>query len=164
MPSPATIRHLRYASGYLNLGMLTEASNELEAIEGYDRLADEVLVLRSNLYTQARQWDLLAAVARELARRSPDYEQAWLDWSHALREMDRVADAKAVLVEAEQWHGKSGSLHFNLACYHSLLGELDEARKRLRRACRKGRKWKEAAFANPDLKALWDGFEPKAPQ
>ena len=51
---------------------------ELEAIDGEDRLSQEVMVLRADLYMQAKQWELLVAVARELARGSPGYEKGWI--------------------------------------------------------------------------------------
>jgi tetratricopeptide (TPR) repeat protein len=163
MPPDASItaRRLRHAEGYLALGMVNEASDELEAIEGDARLSDEVLKLRSDLYLQAKQWELLVAVARELARRDPDYEKGWIDWAYALREMNRIADAKAVLLEAEPGHGKkSGVLHYNLACYHSLLGELEEAKARLRRACQIEAGLKAGARDDPDLKALRASWDP----
>ena len=122
--STTTARRLRYATGYIGLGMFNEASDELEAIEGEDRLFDEVLVLRSELYMQAKNWDLLIAVARELARSSSKCAKHRIEWAYALRELNRVAEAKAVLLEAEPLHGKKCALlHYNLACYHCLLGD-----------------------------------------
>jgi hypothetical protein len=72
--------------------------------------------------------------------------------------MSRVTEAKAVLLEAEPRHGKSGVLHYNLACYHCLLGELEEAKARLNRACKTGKEWKDAATTDPDLEALRGAF------
>ncbi len=39
-------RHLEYASGYLSLGMLNEASDELEMIQGDEALSAVVMRLR----------------------------------------------------------------------------------------------------------------------
>ncbi len=154
--SKATAQRLQYADGYLALGLLTDASNELELIEGEDRLSNEVLILRSDLYMQAKQWDLLEAMGRELTQRNPNYEKGWIDRAYALREMERVPEAKAVLLEAEPIHGKkSGVLHFNLACYHCLLGDLEETKTRLRQACQLSEELKASALDDPDLKALW---------
>jgi tetratricopeptide (TPR) repeat protein len=160
--SKATAQRLRYADGYLALDMLTDASNELELIEGEDRLSNEVLILRSDLYMRAKQWDLLEAMARELTQRDPSYEKGWIDRAYALREMERVPAAKAVLLEAEPIHGKeSGVLHFNLACYHCLLGELEETKTRLRRACQLDEELKIGALEDPDLEALWASWSPQ---
>jgi tetratricopeptide (TPR) repeat protein len=152
-----TRRHLKYATGYLALGMLTEASDELEAIEGEDRLLPEVLFVRCDLYMKAKQWDLLLAVSRELARRAPKHQEGWIGWANALRELNRVEEARAVLLEAERIHGKNCDvLHYNLACYACLLNDQAEAKRRLSMACKMGRKWKQTALDDPDLKAMWD--------
>jgi Flp pilus assembly protein TadD len=141
--------------------MLNEASDELESIEGEDRLSAEVMDVRCDLYMEAKDWELLVAVARELARQRPREEKGWINWAYALREQNQVAEAKVVLLEAEPIHGKKCAvLHYNLACYHSLLGELEDAKKRLRRACKMGKAWKEAALDDPDLKALWESWNP----
>ena len=80
----------------------------------------------------------------------------------ALREMKRVPEAKAVLLDAEPIHGKaSGVLHYNLACYHCLLGELEETKTRLRRACQLSDEFKTCALEDPDLKALWASWNPR---
>ena len=152
-----TSRHLQFASGYLALGMLTEASDELEAIESEDRLLPEVMAVRSDLYMEAKQWDLLLAVSREFARQSPGQDKGWIYSAFALRELGRVEEAKAVLLEAEPIHGKKCSLlHYNLACYYCLLGDQAEAKKRLRVACKMEKEWKEEAVDDEDLKAIWD--------
>ena len=152
-----TRRHLEFAAGYLALGMISEASDELEAIEGGDRLRPEVMALRCDLYLEARQWDLLLAVARELARQRPGEVKGWIGWAFALRELNRVGEARAVLLEAEPIHGKdSGLLHYNLACYCCLLGDRAAARLRLRLAGQMDRHWRAAALDDPDLQAMRD--------
>jgi hypothetical protein len=45
-------------------------------------------------------------------------------------------------------------LHYNLACYDSLLGELAGARKRLATACKMDGQFRAAAQDDPDLAAL----------
>ena len=141
--------------------MLNEASDELEAIQGEDRLTQEMMVVRADLYRQAKHWDLLAAVARELTHRSPDYEKGWIDWAYALREMNQIAEAKAVLQEAQPIHGKkSAILHFNFGRCYCRLGEMAEARERVRTACLMDSQFKAKALDDPDLKALWGDVEP----
>jgi tetratricopeptide (TPR) repeat protein len=152
-----TSRHLQFASGYLALGMLAEASDELEAIEGEDRLSPEVLFVRSDLYMKAKQWDLLLAVSRELARKNPKHHEGWIGWAYALRELNRIEEAKAVLLEAESIHGKKCALlHYNLACYCCLLGDQVAAKEWLSRASKMDAHLKVAALDDEDLKAMWD--------
>ena len=152
-----TSRRLEHAAGYLALGLVNQASDELEAIEGMDRLSAEVMSARVDLYVTAKQWDLLLAVSRELARLRPEDEHGWIHWAYALREMNRVAEAKVVLLEAEPMHGKTcAALHHNLACYACLLGDNEEAKRRVMEACRLGGEWQKTAREDPDLKGLWD--------
>jgi tetratricopeptide (TPR) repeat protein len=147
---------MRYARGYTELGLLNEAADELEAIEAGERDLPEVLAVRGEYHMAAKHWELLVGIARELTRADPENEQGWIYWAYALRELERVAEAKAVLVEAESLHGKtSATLHYNMACYHALLGELPFARARLETAFRMHPDFKQAALEDTDLQTLW---------
>ncbi len=150
-----TPRHLRYASGYIALNLLNEASDELEAIAFEDRLAAPVLGVRVELHMAAKHWDMVVGIARELTRQTPDHERGWICWAYALRELNRVQEALDVLLEAEPLHGeKVAVLHYNLACYYCLLGNLEAARERLRRACQMHEPLKKDALEDPDLEAI----------
>lgn len=152
-----TARHVRFATGYIGLGMMADAGRELDAIAAEDREAAEVLGAFADLHMAAKAWVPLAAVAQRLARRAPAEEKGWIHWAYALRELDRIEEARAVLLEAEPVHGKSSTvLHYNLACYHCLLGNKREARRRLRIAFEREEHWRAAALADHDLRAMWD--------
>ena len=45
-----TARRLQFANGYIDLGMVNEASDELEAIDWDDRLNPEILAVLVALY------------------------------------------------------------------------------------------------------------------
>ena len=66
-----TTRHLQYARGFIDLGMVNEASDELEAIDWDDRMNEEVLAVRVDLYHAATNWGIderhLQAPGRELS-------------------------------------------------------------------------------------------------
>lgn len=144
--------------GYLELGMLGEAEAELEAVEGDARLSGPVLLARVELYMAAENWPSLVAVAQAVARADPAQERAWIGWAYALRSLERVAEARAVLLEGDRHHGKtSGLLHYNLACYECLLGEIEKAKVRLEWAQGLGgTDFKKLALGDTDLKPLWD--------
>ena len=157
-PNIPTSKRVSYALGYLGLGLIEQASEELEAVEGDDRLSIPVMLARIELYMAAKNWDLLIAVAKGVARADPSHEQAWIGWAYALRCLERTAEARAVLLEAEPHHGKqSALLHYNLACYECLLGDMAKAKTRLRRACKMGgTEFKTLALDDPDLQAMWE--------
>ncbi len=156
-PSISTAKRVSYALGYLGLGLVEQASEELEAIEGEDRLSVPVMLTRIELYMAAKNWELVVAVAKGVVRADPRQEQAWIGWAYALRCLERTAEARDVLREAEPQHGKTCALlHYNLACYECLLGNLSEAKVRLRKACRKSADFKALALDDPDLQTLWE--------
>ncbi len=154
-----TAVHLSHASGYLALGMLNEATEELALIAVGDQGLPSVLAARIGLHTAKKEWGTVIGIGEQLATRCPKLEAGWISWAYALRELNRVEEAKAVLLEAEPIHGKSGILHYNLACYYCLLGDAAEGIERLRRACGMDKHWKEAALDDPDLKAIWGDIE-----
>lgn len=151
-----TTRHVKYAHGYAELGLFSDAQNELAAIDHKDRDRPEVLGAYVTLHWEAKQWEPLIEHAHALARRAPQQEKGWIAWAYALRELGRIAEARSVLLEAEPLHGgTSAVLHYNLGCYYCLLGELDEARLRLKTAFRMHPPFESEALLDRDLEALW---------
>ena len=151
----ATQLRVEYARGYLGLALFAEAAAELERIAADEQGLPAVRSMRLDLHLAKKQWKKAVVVAGELARSHPQLENAWIGWAYALRELQRVEEARAVLVAAEPHHGKTSAvLHYNLACYDSLLGALQSARTRLTKAFRIDAQFKTAAREDPDLAAL----------
>jgi tetratricopeptide (TPR) repeat protein len=151
----STLRHLQYASGHIELGMFEEAAAELATITMADQLLPEVISVRIDLHMQAKQWQEVLKWAQELIRLTPADEKGWISRAFALRELELIEEAQAVLLEAEPLHGeKSGVLHYNLACYACLLGNKTEAKRRLTIALGMDKAWKQSALEDPDLKAI----------
>jgi lipopolysaccharide biosynthesis regulator YciM len=150
-------KRIAYAMGYLELGLINQASDELESIEGEARLTIQVMLARIELYMAAKDWELLVAVAKGVARADPKQEQAWISWAYGQRRHTSLADAKPVLLEAEQHIGETcAMLYYNLACYECQLGDIEAAKVRLRRA-RKigGNEFRALALDDEDLKPMW---------
>jgi hypothetical protein len=154
----STAHRVTHAMGYLELGMLVEAEAELEAIQVGDRLTPPVLLARMELHMVRKNWEPLIALAKAVAFADPAQERAWIGWAYALRCLERVGEARAVLLEADRHHGKTcGLLHYNLACYECLLGNLEQAKLRLDWARELGEAdFKKLALEDSDLAPLWD--------
>jgi tetratricopeptide (TPR) repeat protein len=153
--SAETRRRLRHVHGYIGLEMFRAAAAELAAIAVGERQAPEVRLTRMDFYIAASRWESAVRIGATLARKDPSCEQAWIGWAYALRELQRVTEAKEVLLVAEAAHGVTSALvHYNLACYDALLGDLAEARARLVKAYRLDKTLKETAEHDPDLAAL----------
>ncbi len=151
----STLRHLQYASGHIELGMFKEATTELDAISKADQLLPAVISVRIDLHMHAKQWNRVIHFSRELSRLAPEDDKGWVSHAFALRELELIEEAQAVLLEAEPHLKKAcGLLHYNLACYACLLGDKVEAKRRLVTAIKMDKSWKQEALEDPDLKAL----------
>ena len=151
-----TSTRLSYANGYLDLGMTEEAKEELDAIIESERLGDDVLAMRARLYLESKNWEVMEAVSKQLATQSPKLAFAWVNWAYALREMGRNEEAKQVALRGLEQHPKEATLWFNLACYCSLLGELEDASKHLNEAIRIDKDFETSSVDDPDLDNLWN--------
>ncbi len=136
--------------------MLKDAGEELDAIDPLDRLEDAVLMMRSKLYLEAKNWEVMAAVSKQLAEQKPDATAAWTNWAYALREMERNEEAKTVALQGLAIHPKEPVLWFNLACYCSLLGQFEDASDHLDSAIKLDKDFEQEGVDDPDLQGLWD--------
>ena len=156
MPIP-TRRHIEYAQGYLALGMPKEAEAELNAVVEHEQEQIEVLRLRVDLHLESKRWAKVLSLAPSVCKASPESEATWIAWAFALHELKRTGEAQSVLLKAEPFHGsKSAVLHYNLACYACMLGQLDEAKRRLSTASKMDQAWLQTALDDPDLQAMRD--------
>lgn len=151
-----TATRLSYANGYIELGMIKEASEELAAIDPAENLTNEVLAMRAKLYLEMENWEVMAAVSQQLAEQSPKSVYAWVNWAYALRELDKNDEAKTVALHGLKVHPKNAILWFNLACYCSLLGEYQDASDHLDSAIKIDKQFEGEAVDDPDLQGLWD--------
>lgn len=146
--------------GYLGLGLLEAAGQELDAIAPAEQEAAAVLEVRAALHLDARQWALAAGAASRLTRAAPDDPQAWISWAYATRRFKGITAAEPILLEAEKRFGATCALvHYNLACYRCQSGDVAEARRRLLLACRIDPNWRAIALNDTDLEPMWKQIE-----
>jgi len=151
----STRKHLDYALGYIGLNLLAEARAELALIPPADRETPEVLAVEIELAMARSTWSRVITLAARATAAAPGSERAWTAWAFALREKQRVSEARDVLLRgAAVIQDATPLVDYNLACYFCLLGDLPEARRRLKRACAREPEWKTEAAADPDLAAL----------
>ena len=80
----------------------------------------------------------------------------WISLAYALRRTESVEKAEAVLLRAQAMHPKVALIAFNLACYASVTGRMEEAKERLRHAIDLDKDIRGLALDDEDLKPLWD--------
>jgi tetratricopeptide (TPR) repeat protein len=148
-------QHLKTAAGYLGLGLIDDAANEIEEILPQDKLRVEVVALRIELYRMAERWDGMEALAKYQHQAQPGEAKWLLDWAWATRRSRGLAEARAILEGAEAGHQSCALLHYNLACYLCVMGEIPGARDRLGRALALDKDLRLVALEDPDLAPLF---------
>ena len=133
-----------------------EAEAEIEKLPAEIRADTQVLKLRHMIYKLAESWELAAVIGREITNREPKTPEWWLHYAYAVRRSEGLDAAKKTLLEAEHILPDEGSVHFDLACYFCLLGELDEAKRRISNAIHFDATYKLKALDDVDLEPLWE--------
>ena len=142
--------------GYRELGMFDDAANALEKIEPEDKTRNEVLYARVDIYLGARKWDMAAAVASHLVKADPENPAAWINLAYAVRRAENIQAAEAILLKARTWHPENALIAFNLACYASVVGHMEDAKARLQHAIDLDKDLRRLALDDEDLRPLWD--------
>jgi Flp pilus assembly protein TadD len=149
-------KHVLASSGYLELGMLDDAAKVLDEIALEDKNRNEVLGARVVLYIAAKKWDMAAAIASHLVRVDPNNEAWWINLAYSVRRIEGVEKAEDILLRAQAIHPKVAIIAFNLACYASVTGRIEQAKARLRHAIDLDKEIRRLALGDEDLRPLWD--------
>jgi tetratricopeptide (TPR) repeat protein len=150
--------HLNAATGWLELGNLPEAREELTKITSARQEHAEVLALRWHLHSLEKDWVAALQISRRHLLIEPESPEAWINQSFALHELQRTDEAFRELRQVVDRFAEVGTIPYNLACYTCRLGLKDEALSWLKHARKlMGRKALIAmASEDPDLEALQD--------
>lgn len=150
-------RHLSYARGYLELGLVAEAAAELERLPPAVRTGLEATAIRLAILQEQQNWPALRDEARRLVQLHPEEAAGWVTWAYAARRAESLAAAEGILLRAEQQHPAEATIQFNLGCYACQRGDLALARRRVDRAISLDADFSAAAATDPDLAPLRAG-------
>lgn len=152
----ADLFHLEAAQGWLGLGDVASANNELDEITPELLEHPAVLLVRCEICSKARQWDAVVQLAERVLQRAPKERQGWIQRSFALHELKRTQEAFEALYPAAVNFPRYWLVPYNLACYCAQLGRLEEARQWLDDAVELGdaKAVKAMALDDPDLAPL----------
>lgn len=157
---PPDSHYLKAAEGWLELGNAAEAKAELEQIKPSLLDHPEVLEVRWGIAANAKEWQKCLELAGELLKKAPKSASGWIHRSYALHELKRTVQALDELLPAAVKFPKEWVIPYNLACYCTRLGRLEEARGWLEKAFQLGdrERLREMALADADLELIWQGF------
>ncbi len=152
--SVPTVTRLRYAAGYIELGLHAEALGELDAVCPADQDSLPALAMRAHLYAETKDWARGAALGAILCQRDPTEPGHWIQWAYSVRRDKGIPAAREILLTAVARHPREPILHFNLSCYEAQLGNLPAARVHLRNACALLPDCRVMALEDSDLASL----------
>jgi len=150
-------RHLDAAEGWLGLGDIPAANEELEQISPQLRAHPFVLEVRYKIYSAAKKWDGAVEIARTMAKSLPDNPWGHFHLAYALHELKKTQEAYDTLIPVVDEFPKEWLMRYNLACYSCQLGKLKEAMLWLERAIDLAGEndIREMALEDEDLEPLW---------
>jgi tetratricopeptide (TPR) repeat protein len=147
-------RSLLSAQGYIELEMLDDALQEIEAIPPKDQSREEVLQMRLFIVMRAKRWEEALSICARLRATNPECVTGYIHGAFCLHEMGLTREARQLLVEGPSSLVVEATYHYNLGCYNAVLGDLDEAARHLETSFEMDKKFREIAKFDPDLKAV----------
>ena len=158
---PHDVMHLNAAEGWLGLGNVVEADAELKKVTPLMRSHPAVLAVRYEIYARSKHWDACVDIASAIVKLAPENSFGWIHRSYALHELKRTKEAWERLLPAVDHFPDEIVIHYNLACYECVLGNMSQAKQRLAAAFTLAQnqncfdKWRLAALDDKDLEPLW---------
>ncbi len=146
---------LRAALGYIELGMLTEAAEEVAGLSPETINDFDAMILRLELSQRSGKWKDAELIARRLTKMQPEEPDWSIALAYAARRAHSVEVAREILCDAVVRFPKEAVIHFNLACYACQLGEIPVARDCLRKAFALDRTYIVTALKDQDLRPIW---------
>lgn len=145
---------LRAAIGWFELGSYTEALGELDRLPVGDRNRTETLELRAVILQQMDRWDEAARSYTVLCGRAGAPVDRFIAWGCCLYEMGRIPECRLALLSAPDEARTCGLWNFHLACYESILGNKEEARRLVLECLRLEPSLRDMVLRNENLAPL----------
>jgi len=148
------------AAGWLELGNVAEAEAELSQLSPQAALDPDVLELKWLVCAEQAKWQEGLKAAQKLMEVAPNRPTGWLHSAYALRRLPdgSLQEAWEALLPAHRKFPRESLIPYNLSCYACQMGDMEEARKWLRKAvdCDGIEAIRKIALADKDLEPLWD--------
>jgi tetratricopeptide (TPR) repeat protein len=154
-------RHISAAQGYLELGLLKEAREELAALPVEAQARVDVIEITLLCLMGEHQWEEAFALASALCLAEPAEPGGFIHAAFCLHEMGRTAEALDFLSRGPAELRTKPVYFYNMGCYHAKLGQLDKALRYLKQAFDMDQSLRCHARKDPDLAALREKLQSK---
>jgi len=154
---PPDTHYLNAAEGWLGLGSVPDAHEELNRISLEGRFHPSVLRVRWDVYARNGHWEFAHTIAQGLVAFVPDDPIGFINRSVALHELKRTPEAWNQLLPAALKFSDNSIIALHLARYACQLGRLEEAKAWLKKAVtlEDAGELMSRALKDPDLTPLW---------
>jgi predicted Zn-dependent protease len=147
------------AQGYLELGMVEEALQELDSVPQSAIVGPDLIELRLHILMHGKRWHEALVAAEELLRINPEAVPGYIHGAFALHELGRTAEARDLLLKGPSLLRKDPTFHYNIGCYEAVLGNRDSALQSLNESFALDETYRAFAKGDPDLAAIRDALE-----
>jgi len=148
------VRTLETALGWLELGLPEDTLRELQSLSACDRMRKEALEMKLSAEMQAKRWNAGADTGRLLCMREPKEPRFFINTAFCLHETGDTLAARNWLRTGPSALIEDPLFHYNIACYHAVLGERNQARTHLERAIAMDESFRAMADKDGDLADL----------
>lgn len=142
------------AEGWLELGVPRNSLKALSRIEFPENETCLILRARVRVLLHLRRWRQANSLSRIAMERFPDDPHIVAQKAFTLEQLGRAKKAIKVIMSTPEPIRVSGILHYNIACYESLLGDRVIAEKLIERAISMNAKMRKLARSDDDLKSV----------
>jgi predicted Zn-dependent protease len=122
---------LSFARGYLELGMVRQAEQELDRLPPAMQDMPAVMSLRSHLLVARRRWRRVVAHARRAVRLFPESPEYYIHAATACDMLGQRAKGRQIWDSAPATVRTNGVAHLHVARFEARLGNVDAAREHL---------------------------------
>jgi tetratricopeptide (TPR) repeat protein len=155
------LHHVSAALGWYELGNLTEARAEWDRLSPEGRCHPKALEVRWLILARSQDWDEAVLVAEALITQAPESCDGWLHRAYAMRRArdGGLEKAWAALRPAAEKFPRKTLIAYNLSCYATQMGRLDEGWEWFLRAIQlspDAAEVRQMALCDKDLTPLWE--------
>jgi len=155
MPDEATLEWaLSFARGYLELGMVRQAEQELTRLPAPAHDLPAVMSLRSHVLVARRRWRRVVAHARRAVQLFPESPEYYIHAATAFDMLGRRDEGRRVWASAPAAVRTNGVAHLHVARFEARLGNVDAAREHLASALDLDPKLRAVVSRDPHLIAV----------
>lgn len=151
-----TLRFIREAEGYLELGMPVRALEMLEEIDDAGTHRGRLLLLKGEALRSLRRYGEAIVVLDEAAEISPSDIHVWLALGWCQKRSGRLDLAIEALEHAQEVEPGEALIYYNLACYWSLAENKRNALWHLSKALTIEPDFRDLIEEEPDFDPLRD--------